>query len=87
MSKFNTFTQLKELMFAMEQDLGISELSEPEKCVFSCIVKATEASGSISTKAIEKHILTSNLSWPTLFRVIKQLLVKDIITQLSIAEQ
>ena len=74
MSKFNTFTQLKELMFAMEQDLGISELSEPEKCVFSCIVQATEAGGSISTKAIEKHILTFNLSRPTLFRAIKQLL-------------
>ena len=53
MSKFNTFTQLKELMFAMEQDLGISELSEAEKCVFSCIVQATEAGGSITTKAIE----------------------------------
>jgi hypothetical protein len=45
MSKFNTFTQLKELMFAMEQDLGINELSEPEKYVFSCIVQATEAGG------------------------------------------
>ena len=83
MSKFSTFTQLKELMFAMEQELGISELSEPEKCVFSCIVQGTEAGGSISTKAIEKHILTSNLSRPTLFRVIKQLLAKDVITQPS----
>ena len=83
MSKFSTFAQLKELMFAMEQDLGISELSEPEKCVFSCIVQATEAGGSISTKAIEKHILTSNLSRPPLFRAIKQLLVTDIITQPS----
>jgi len=83
MSKFNTFTQLKELMFAMEQDLGISELSEPEKCVFSCIVQATEAGGSITTKAIEQHMLTSNLSRPTLFRAIKQLLAKDIITQPS----
>ena len=83
MNKFSTFAQLKELIFAMEQDLGISELSEPEKCVFSCIVQATEAGGSISTKAIEKHILTSNLSRPTLFRAIKQLLVKDIITQPS----
>jgi predicted HTH transcriptional regulator len=82
-SKFNTFTQLKELMFVMEQDLGISELSEPEKCVFSCIVQATEAGGSITTKAIEQHMLTSNLSRPTLFRAIKQLLAKDIITQLS----
>ena len=62
MSKFSTFTQLKELMFAMEQDLGISELSEPEKCVFSCIVQATEAGGSITTKAIEQHLLTSILS-------------------------
>jgi len=43
MSKFNTFTQLKELMFAMEQDLGISELSEPEKCVFSCIVLVVQS--------------------------------------------
>ena len=83
MSKFNTFTQLKELMFAMEQDLGISELSEPEKCVFSCIVQATEAGGSITTKAIAQHMLTSNLSRPTLFRAIKQLLAKDIITQPS----
>jgi hypothetical protein len=83
MSKFNTFTQLKELMFAMEQDLGISEFSEPEKCVFSCIVQATEAGGSITTKAIEHHMLTSNLSRPTLFRAIKQLLAKDIITQPS----
>ena len=83
MSKFNTFTQLKELMFAMEQDLGISELSEPEKCVFSCIVQATEAGGSITTKAIAQHMLTSNLSRPTLFRAIKHLLAKDIITQPS----
>jgi hypothetical protein len=83
MSKFNTFTQLKELMFAMEQDLGISELSEPEKYVFSCIVQATEAGGSITTKAIEQHLLTSNLSRPTLFRAIKQLLAKDIIIQPS----
>ena len=83
MSKFNTFTQLKELMFAMEQDLGISELSEPEKCVFSCIVQATEAGGAITTKAIEQHLLTSHLSRPTLFRAIKQLLAKDIITQPS----
>jgi len=83
MSKFNTFTQLKELMFAMEQDLGISELSEPEKCVFSCIVQATEGGGSITTKSIEQHLLTSNLSRPTLFRAIKQLLAKDIITQPS----
>jgi predicted HTH transcriptional regulator len=72
MSKFNTFTQLKELMFAMEQDLGIS-----------CIVQATEAGGSITTKAIEQHLLTSNLSRPTLFRAIKQLLAKDIISQPS----
>ena len=83
MSKFNTFTQLKELMFAMEQDLGISELSEPEKCVFSCIVQATEAGDSITTKAITQHMLSSNLSRPTLFRAIKQLLAKDIITQPS----
>ena len=54
MNKFSTFAQLKELIFAMEQDLGISELSEPEKCVFSCIVQATEAGGSISTKAIQQ---------------------------------
>ena len=83
MSKFNTFTKLKELMFAMEQDLGISELSEPEKCVFSCIIQATEASGSITTKAIEQHLLTSILSRPILFRATKQLLAKDIITQPS----
>ena len=83
MSKFNKFTQLKELLFAMEQDLGISELSEPEKCVFSCIVQATEAGGSISTKVIQQHLLTSNLSRPTLFRAIKKLLAKDIISQPS----
>ena len=83
MSKFNTFVQLKELMFAMEQDLGISELSEPEKCVFLCIVQASETGEPISTKSIEKHMLTSNLSRPTLFRAIKQLLAKDIISQPS----
>jgi hypothetical protein len=83
MSKFNTFVQLKELMFAMEQDLGISELSEPEKCVFLCIVQASEAGEPINTKSIEKHILTSNMSRPTLFRSIKQLLSKEIISQPS----
>ena len=83
MNKFNTFVQLKELMFAMEQDLGISELSEPEKCVFSCIVQASEAGELISTKSIEQHILTSNMSRPTLFRCIRQLLAKGIISQPS----
>ena len=83
MNKFSTFAQLKELIFVMEQDLGISELSEPEKCVFSCIIQATEAGASISTKDIQQHLLTSNLSRPTLFRAIKQLLAKDIISQPS----
>jgi Mn-dependent DtxR family transcriptional regulator len=83
MSKFHTFVQLKELMFAMEQNLGLGEMSEAEKCVFSCIVQATEAGGSITTKAIERHMLTSNLSRPTVFRAIKQLVAKDIITQPS----
>ena len=70
-------------MFAMEQDLGISELSKPEKCIFSRIVQATEAGCSITTKAREQHMLTANLSRPTLFRAIKQLLAKNIITQPS----
>jgi Mn-dependent DtxR family transcriptional regulator len=83
MSKFHTFVQLKELMFAMEQNLGLGEMSEAEKCVFSCIVQATEAGGAITTKAIERHMLTSNLSRPTVFRAIKQLVAKDIITQPS----
>ena len=83
MSKFNTFVQLKELMFAMEQDLGISELSEPEKAVFSCIVQASATGEPISTKSIEQHILTSKMSRPTLFRSIKQLLALDIISQPS----
>ena len=83
MNKFNTFVQLKELMFAMEQDLGISELSEPEKCVFSCIVQANETGEPISTKAIAQHILTSNMSRPTLFRALKQLVYKGVISQLS----
>jgi len=83
MNKFSIFAQLKELITEMEQDLGISELSEPEKCVLSCIVQATEAGGSISTKVIQQHLLTSNLSRPTLFRAIKQLLAKDIISQPS----
>ena len=83
MSKFNTFVKLKELMFVMEQDLGISELSEPEKYVFSCIVQASEAGEPISTKSIEQHILTSNMSRPTLFRVLKQLVTKGVISQPS----
>jgi Fe2+ or Zn2+ uptake regulation protein len=83
MGNFNTFVKLKELMFVMEQDLGISELSEPEKYVFSCIVQASEAGESISTKAIEQHILTSNMSRPTLFRVLKQLVTKGVISQPS----
>ena len=70
-------------MFAMEQDLGISELSQPEKCVFPCIVQATEADGSITTKAMEQQMLTSNFSRPTLLRSVKQLLAKIIITQPS----
>ena len=83
MSKFNTFVKLKELMFVMEQDLGISELSEPEKYVLSCIVQASEAGEHISTKAIEQHIFTSNMSRPTLFRVLKQLVTKGVISQPS----
>ncbi|MDB4054273.1 hypothetical protein N9499_10275 [Octadecabacter sp.] len=83
MSKYHTFVQLKELMFAMEQNLGLGEMSEAEKCVFSCIVQATEAGSSISTKVIQQHLLTSSLSRPTLFRAIKQLLAKGIISQPS----
>ena len=55
----------------MEQDLGISELFQPERCVFPCIVQAAEAGGSITPKAMERQMLTSNLSRPTVLRSIK----------------
>ena len=83
MRKFDTLVRLKEIISSMEQDLGISELSEPEKCVFSCIAQSSENDCFISTKSIEQHPLMSNMSRPTLFRCIKQLLALGIISQPS----
>lgn len=83
MRKYHTFVQLKEMMFAMEQSLGLGEMTEAEKCVFSCIIQATGVDSPISTKTIEKHLLTSKFSRPTVFRAIKSLLKQGVILQHS----
>lgn len=78
MSLFENAAQLKKVLVGMEKDIGLEDLSDPEKSVFYAVVDLN-AGEAIQSSFIRKHALTLSLSKPTFHRALKTLVEKGFI--------
>ena len=78
---FKKIITLRLLLDEMEQDIGISELSDPEKSIFLAAQDIRSEHHYVTTKDLLEHKLTQSLTRPTFFRCLKSIQEKGLIVQ------
>jgi len=78
MSLFENAAQLKKLLVGMEKDIGLDDLSDPEKSVFYAAIDLSNGD-AIHTNNIRTHTLAESLTKPTFFRALKSLVTKGLL--------
>ena len=72
-------SRLAKLIFEMEIDLGLSDLSQPEKLVLMAAHEQSDADGQFHTHQLLSHPLSAKISRPTFFRALKQIEQKEFL--------
>lgn len=73
---------LRTLLFEMEQDVGLEDLSAAEKDVlFAAHAVAAKNGGSITSEAIRHHALASDLAQATYHRALRSLLAAGFLVK------
>ena len=70
---------LKRMLEDMEQDIGLSSLTNVEKAVYLAAQDVKSSDGLAGTKLIIEHPFTQNMSRPTFFRALKAIESKGFI--------
>jgi|TARA_B110000971_G_scaffold44761_1_gene44528 hypothetical protein len=70
---------LKRMLEDMEQDIGLSSLTNVEKSVYLAAQDVKSPDGLVGTKLILSHPFTQKMSRPTFFRALKAIETKGFI--------
>ena len=70
---------LKRMLEDMEQDIGLSSLTNVEKAVYLAAQDVKSSDGLAGTKLIIEHPFTQKMSRPTFFRALKAIETKGFI--------
>ena len=62
----------------MEKDIGLGDLSDPEKSVFYAAIDLSNGD-AIHSNSIRAHTLAVSLTKPTFFRALKSLVTKGLL--------
>jgi hypothetical protein len=65
--------QLRLMLERMERDLGLSDMSTSEKCIYFAAQDLKSEDDTVETKDLIGHPLTAGLSRPTFFRGLKKI--------------
>ena len=71
--------QLRLVLESMERDLGLSDMSSSEKCIYLAAHDLKSEYGVVETKRLLEHQLTAGLSRPTFFRCLKKIQNKGLL--------
>ena len=70
---------LKRMLEDMEQDIGLSSLTNVEKAVYLAAQDVKSPNSLVETKLILEHAFTQKMSRPTFFRALKAIESKGFI--------
>ena len=71
---------LKQMLDDMEKDVGLASLSGIEKNVYLAAQDMKSSNGLVKTKQILDHRFTQKMSRPTLFRALKSIETKGLLS-------
>ena len=73
--------RLRHLLYEMECDAGLDELSELERSILAVIdsISCARSGSTVVTEEIRGHVLLSNVAQATFYRALKSLRSKDFI--------
>jgi len=71
---------LKQMVDDMEQNVGLASLSGVEKNVYLAAQDMKSNNGLVETKQILDHRFTQKMSRPTIFRALKSIEIKGLVT-------
>ena len=80
---FASFSQLKKLLMLMEDDLGISNLTQDEKDVFAAAIDLSDNQKTVLSENIREHKLVAKISQATYFRTLSSLQEKGYMEKLE----
>jgi len=80
MTEISKLAELRKLMFAMEQSLGLQDLSSAERDIYYAASDLAHQSGTVQTTGLLEHALVTNISRPTFFRALKSLVRKGYLS-------
>ena len=68
--RYLNVSQLRELLFRMERDLGLGKLTQNEQDIFYAVQLVIAANGGVArSEYIKNHELTRNITQPTFTEV------------------
>ena len=77
---------LKRMLEDMEQDIGLSSLTNVEKAVYLAAQDVKSPNSLVETKLIIEHAFTQKMSRPTFFRALKAIESKGFIKHSDVKE-
>ena len=72
-SKFQAFSQLRNLLLMMETDLGITNLTEDERALLAAIIDIQDDDGKFESDVLRSHTLVEGLSHGSYYRALRTL--------------
>ena len=80
MYRYTTVGQLREIVMAMERELGLSTLSHNERDVLYAVQSVLGETKCVAkSDEIRSHNLVRDMSQPTFHRALKSLLARDLL--------
>ena len=73
MNSLKALAELSQIVHGMERDLGLTNLSDPDKRVLLSIVREAQEHGTAKTRNVVNICMEQGVSRPTIFRSLKAL--------------
>lgn len=81
MQEISKITELRKLLYSMEQSLGLEDLSTVERDIYYAASDLATGHRGVRTTGLISHDLLKNVSRPTFFRALKSLVQKGYLSQ------
>ena len=74
---------LRNMLWQMEVEVGLDQLSQPQKDVYYAACLVSDPDQCVHSETVRRHPLLQPMSRPTFYRALKELVEKGFLTAAS----
>jgi hypothetical protein len=75
----NKIAALRNMLWQMEVEVGLEELSQPQKDVYYAACLAADANHLVYSDAVKRHPMLAPMARPTFYRALRELVDKGFL--------